>query len=125
MTKVLITLAILASTLSSCGRDHYNTIQGTPGATGPQGPQGDQGLPGSDGQDGQDATPVTIVQLCPLPTTYPSTFTEIAFCVSGKLYGTYSANGGFSVEMVPGTYSSNGINSSCSFTVGPNCTISH
>lgn len=76
-----------------------------------------------DGVNGSDATPVTTVKLCPGTTTYPSTFVEIAFCISGSLYGTYSTHGGFSTELPPGAYSSNTVGSKCDFTVEPNCTI--
>ena len=83
------------------------------------------GTNGVDGVNGVDGTQVTIVTLCEGVTIYPYVFVEIAYCIDGKLYGTYSANGGFSTEIVPGAYSSNGINSSCSFTVGPNCEVTH
>lgn len=86
---------------------------------------GDKGEPGISivGPPGVDTTPVTVVKLCPGTTTYPSIFIEVAFCVGGKLYGTYSANGGFSTELPPGTYSSNAIGSSCNFTILSNCII--
>lgn len=116
-------LLILA--LSSCAPDPITGPIGPKGDsikgdTGGRGPTGSDGAPG---RDGIDATPVTIVRLCPATTVYPSTFTEIAFCIGGKLYATYSQNGGFSTEIPPGTYSSNGINSSCAFTVGANCEV--
>jgi hypothetical protein len=65
-----------------------------------------------------------MVQLCQscVP-VYPSTFAEVAFCIGGNLYGTYSANDGFSAELPPGAYSSDGINCSCSFVIGPNCAV--
>lgn len=66
---------------------------------------------------------ITPIQFCPNPTTYPTTFSEIAFCINNNLWGVYSQNGGFLTEIVPGTYSSNGINSSCTFTVQANCII--
>lgn len=74
------------------------------------------GIPGKDGTDG---TVINSVQLCPsnFVPTYPDIFPEIAFKIENKLYAVYSANGGFLVELVPGTYSSNGINASCTFTV--------
>lgn len=108
-------VALLA--LSACGNTHYEYFRGEDGAAGQVGPQGEQGNPGI------DATSVTVVNLCPGVTAYPSKFVEVAFCIGGKLYGTYSANDGFSTELPPGVYSSNAINSSCSFTVGANCTI--
>jgi hypothetical protein len=110
--KFLI-LVLLSMFLISCAK-----FKGDPGAQGPQGeqgatgPQGPQGIPG-----------ITIVKLCPGETTYPTTFVEIAFCVGGVLYGTYSANNGFSTELPPGAYSSNAIGSSCNFTVLNNCAI--
>lgn len=55
--------------------------------------------------------------------SYPTTFPEIGFCIDNNLYAVYSANGGFLVLVTPGTYSSNGINSSCTFTVLSGCVI--
>lgn len=81
---------------------------------GPQGPAGKDGAPG---------TQITVVQLCPGITTYPSTFVEVAFCVNDKLYAVYSANGGFETEIVPGYYDSKGIGSSCSFYVETHCLV--
>lgn len=127
---------------------------GLPGASGPQGnpgsspvittqPAGNQaclnggllilsnGTPigvvcnGQNGAAGQNLTPITIVQFCAATTTYPSTFSEIGYCIGGQLYGVYSQNDGFESYLPPGTYSSNGINSSCTFTIGQNCSISH
>lgn len=83
------------------------------------------GAPGADGQAGAPGTLVTPVQLCQGTTTYPSTFVEEAFCVGGNLYAVYSANDGFLTEIVPGSYSSNAIGSSCGFTVGSNCQITN
>lgn len=95
------------------------------GPVGPPGPQGLTGQPGQNGEDGRDASGVTVVQLCPGTTTYPNVFVEVAFCASGKLYAVYSANGGFQTEIVPGTYQSNAVGSSCTFTVQPNCVVTH
>lgn len=89
----------------------------------PKAKNGSPGLQGPPGETGEDAD-ITVVQLCKSCTThYPDTFAEVAFCVNDKLYATYSANGGFSVEMPPGQYSSNGINCSCVMTVLPHCEI--
>lgn len=90
------------------------------GPTGDVGPTGPQGTTGPDGLDG---TQITEVQFCPGDTTYPSQFNEIGFCIEGRLYAVYSQNGGFLTYVPPGTYTSNGINSSCTFTVGANCEI--
>lgn len=107
-SKIVLGLVLVA--LSACGR-------------GPTGYSGVDGKPGNDGQDGEDAQQITVVKFCPGVTTYPSKFVEIGFCISGKLYATYSSNGGFSTEIPPGSYGSNGINSSCNFVVLPNCGI--
>lgn len=98
---------------------------GQVGLTGPQGSTGATGAAGNDGSNGTNANQVTIVQFCPGATVYPSQFNEIGFCLDGNLYGTYSANGGFSTLLPPGYYASNGINSSCNFTILPNCGVSH
>ena len=99
-----------------------NGAVGSPGApglsiVGPSGPQGPAGQPGAPG------TQISIVQFCSGTTTYPLTFAEVGFCIDGNLYATYSANDGFSSLIPPGQYSSNGINSSCTFTVGAQCRI--
>lgn len=87
------------------------------GATGPQGPIGLQGPAGPAG--------VSVVQLCTGTTTYPSVFVELAFVIAGRLYAVYSANNGFLFELVPGSYSSNAVGSSCNFTVNPDLTVSN
>lgn len=113
---MFLILAYTAVIMVGCGprgNAGYN------GAVGPQGATGDTGTPGT------NATPVTIVQLCTATTAYPGTYSEIAFCVGGNLYGTYSANGGFSTELPPGVYNSNGINSSCTFTISANCVVTN
>lgn len=109
--------------LSACAG--VNGVDGQPGLAGPQGESivGPQGPAGAPGANGADAASVSVVQLCSGTTTYPSKFVEIGFCIGGRLYATYSANDGFSTEIVPGTYTSNGINSSCTFTVAANCVV--
>lgn len=116
--------------------------QGIQGPTGPQGPQGIQGLPGSQGPTGAQGevgpvgpqgevgpqgtagTQISFEQLCPgFVPSYPNIFPEYAECVNGVLYGVYSANGGFWATFPPGTYSSDGINASCTLTVSANCGI--
>jgi hypothetical protein len=111
---LLATLAAMAST-EGCGRDGANGKDGQSIT----GPQGQQGAPGEDGAS------VTVVKLCPGNTSYPNTFVEVAFCIDGHLYATYSTHGGFTAEIVPGTYSSNAVNSSCTFTVGNNCEVTN
>jgi hypothetical protein len=110
-----ILAAVVAVGVMGCGQ----------GATGDKGAPGESivGPQGPAGTNGADGESITVVKLCPGETTYPSKFVEIAFCVQGKLYGTYSANGGFSTELPPGTYGSNGINASCNFAVLTNCGI--
>ena len=101
--------------------------QGPVGVAGPQGEQGIQGVAGingTNGMNGQDASPTTLVQLCgTCVAAYPSTFPEVGLCINHKLYGVYSANGGFLVEITPGSYNSNGINCSCSFVVATDCAV--
>lgn len=92
--------------------------QGQQGATGAQGATGETGTPG------QDAHPVSVIQLCgTCVASYPSVFPETGVCINDKLYGVYSANGGFLVELTPGAYGSNGINCSCSFTIAKHCVV--
>lgn len=100
------------------GRD----IKGDPGKNGVDGqsitgPQGQQGNPGV------DATPVTIVPLCPGVSNH-NVFVEVGICLNGKLYGVYSANGGFMTYLADGSYNSNAIGSACNLTVN-GCNVSH
>ena len=98
--------------------------QGPQGEQGPVGPIGSTGAQGPQGDPGQPGTQITTIQFCKgITPTYPSTFPEIGICIDNQLYAVYSANGGFMVLVTPGTYSSNGINASCTFTVGPNCEV--
>lgn len=83
------------------------------------GPKGAPGIPGINGRDG---TVINLVKLCPDMSAYPNTFPEYAMCIDNKLYGVYSANGGFLTYLPDGQYSSNGINSSCTFTIS-GCSI--
>lgn len=109
MKYALLLLTLVASGCGQTGSTGAQGVTGAPGAIGPQGP----------------GTTVAMVKLCPNnpPASYPATFPEYGFCISGNLYATYSTNGGFSTLIVPGTYSSNGVNSSCTFVVGANCQI--
>lgn len=96
------------------------------GAVGQTGSTGATGETGSQGPAGVDITPVTTIQFCPNVTPiYPSNFPEYGLCIGGNLYGVYSANDGFLALLPPGQYSSDGINASCTFTVGANCAVSY
>jgi len=122
-------MACMMVSIVGCGKIKKE-LRGSPGTDGKSvqgnpGTNGQDGSNGEDGADGIDATSVTVVKLCPGVTVYPSRFVEIAFCISGKLYGTYSANGGFSTELPPGSYGSNGINSSCNFVIGESCEVTN
>lgn len=141
MKTITLISTIAALSMSACGHNHYEYIvgdkgekgdtgqqgevgeTGSPGATGAPGSQGAQGIPGTNGAPGINGTSVTVVKLCPGVTVYPSKFIEVAFCIGNKLYATYSANGGFTSEIPPGSYGSNGINASCNFVVLSNCGI--
>ena len=91
---------------------------GPKGEQGTQGSAGAQGIAGQNGLDGAPGTQIDVVQFCPNSTpTYPSTFPEYGLCIEGKLYGVYSANGGFLAELPDGTYSSNAVGSACTFTI--------
>src|ERR1700744_1970291 len=98
--------------------------QGPQVASGPNGQDGAQGQTGATGPAGSDGTSWYPVQLCPGTTHYPDTFCEVAFCYGNTLYGTYSANGGFSSELPQGAYSSNGINCQCNVNIGTDCQVS-
>ena len=119
MKRIKPVIVLLTLLLSSCGQGP----KGDPGQDGAPGQQGPAGLQGAQGNAGVDATPVTLVQFCKGMTHYPDTFCEVGFCIGGNLYATYSANGGFSSEILPGSWESKGINCSCIFTVTTNCGV--
>lgn len=95
------------------------------GLAGAPGISGSDGRDGTNGTNGQDATPITMVQFCDnsFTPTYPSVFPEFGLCVGGKMYGVYSTNGGFWALLPPGTYSSDGVNASCTFTIADDCGV--
>lgn len=102
-----------------------NGSDGASGISGSNGSDGQNGLDGSNGINGTNGTVITSIQLCNgITPSYPSTFPEVALCIDNQLYAVYSANDGFLVLLTPGVYSSNGINASCTFTVGQNCGVS-
>lgn len=95
------------------------------GTNGSDGQDGNDGSDGTDGTNGTNATPITVVNLCPGVTSYPSTFVEVAFCMNNELYAVYSQNNGFLVKLPPGNYTSNAHGSTCTLIVQPNCVITH
>lgn len=112
LAKVVALALVLVVLGQACG--HFKGDKGDSGSVGPTGgvgPKGDSGEPGT------DSNPITVVKLCPGTPTYPSVFVEYAFCIEGKLYGTYSANGGFTAYLPDGQYHSEGIGSRCDFTI--------
>lgn len=92
-------------------------------AQGPNGDAGSSGATGPQGIPGVDLAPIAVIQFCPNPTVYPSTFSEVGFCINNKLYANYSLNNGFLTLIPPGVYTSTGVGSSCDFIVLPNCVI--
>jgi hypothetical protein len=117
ITFILLTFVIACDNTGAIGPQGEQGIPGVPGPVGSPGPQGSPGVNGING------TSPTVVQFCSGTTNYPSTFCEIGFCFNGTLYATYSANDGFSSAIPAGSYSSNGINCGCNFTVGDNCSV--
>jgi len=105
--------------LVTCGETSSLILNGAKGDT------GSTGATGATGQAGTPGTLVTPIQFCSGTGSYPSHFPEVGFCINDKIYAVYSANGGFLTEVAPGTWSSNGINNSCTFTVSPHCVVSH
>ena len=113
---------------------------GPPGSTGPSGSNGTNGnsctvssitspqvgslITCTDGTSSLvlSGSVVQAVQFCPNQTSYPGTFSEVGFCIQGVLYAVYSLNNGFMSQIPSGQYSSNGVNSSCNFTV-VGCTV--
>ncbi len=136
------TVSVVAATSSQCanGGQSVTVTNGTVtngpyaicnGATGATGATGSTGATGATGAAGSPGTLVSVVQFCPGATNYASEFNEVGVCLGGNLYAVYSLNDGFMSEIPPGEYSSDGVNASCNFTVGPvngvgnNCTISN
>lgn len=125
---VVITCPDGSSSTVSNGTNGSNGAQGIQGATGDTGAtglQGDVGPQGIAGTNGLNGSTITMVTFCTGSTSYPSEFNEIGFCIDNNIYAVYSANDGFLSYIPPGAYSSNGINSSCTFTVSANCVITH
>lgn len=118
---------IMALILVGCtGPRGDSGSQGTPGLQGPAGntgPAGATGPQGATGPSGADGTSIVWVQFCQGTTTYPADFQEGGLCISGNIYGVYSANNGFLTLLPPGAYNSNAIGSSCNFTIQANCVI--
>lgn len=135
MKYIILILMLMISACRSQQGDKGESVIGPKGEPGVQGPVGPTGLPGDVGAQGEvgdtgpigpagaDGTVVTLVKLCPETPSY-GTFVEFGMCINGSLYGVYSANGGFLALLPNGSYSSNGIGSSCSLTV-TGCTVSH
>jgi hypothetical protein len=124
---MLVALSACAPKEGPRGADGAVGKQGETGEQGPKGDKGDAGDKGDKGDQGNpgvDPTPTTIVKLCPGFTQFNSIYVEVALCIQGKLYGVYSANGGFMTEIVPGTYFSDGVGNSCNVTVSANCQVS-
>ena len=103
------------------GADGTSGSNGTNGATGATGGQGLQGATGGTGQSGISVTPIELCTTC--KPVYPSVFAEYALCLQGQLYGVYSQNDGFLALLPPGEYASDGINCTCTLTVGVNCAV--
>lgn len=83
------------------------------------------GTNGNDGAAGIPGTVITPVQFCSgFVQSYPNTFAESGLCINNQMWGVYSANGAFLAALPPGVYSSDGINSSCTFTITENCGVS-
>lgn len=103
---------------SNTGVNTATVCNGANGATGAPGQTGQAG------QNGLNAPAVTFIQFCSgFTAAYPGTFPEYAICVNNTVYGVYSANDGFLALLPPGVYSSDGINASCTFTIGPDCEV--
>lgn len=128
MNKLVSFLVILI--LSACGKPGVGAAgakgdSGGVGVQGETGATGDRGLVGITGATGNYGTSITPIQFCPstfIP-SYPSVFPEYGICMGGQMFGVYSANGGFWTLLPPGRYSSDGINASCTFTIGSNCAV--
>lgn len=132
----IIILAYILLITACVGFQGPAGVRGPSGTTGDQGPKGDPGnsvtgptgpvgAPGSPGLNGSDGTQITMINFCPDTTVYPNVFAEIGFCIDDQIYAVYSTNDGFLTLVPPGTYYSNGVNSTCTFTILPNCNITH
>jgi hypothetical protein len=132
MKQISLSIVVIMALIQTlgCGQNGTNGTNGTNGSsctvTTITSPSAGSLISCTDGTQSLvlDGTVLTPVQFCSATTTYPSTFSEVGFCIDGSLYAVYSANDGFLTEVPNGTYDSDGINSSCSFTV-TGCTVSH
>jgi hypothetical protein len=79
----------------------------------------------SNGMNGSPGTVVAPLQFCPGTPSYPSKFIEVGFIINGSVYAVYSQNGGFMTLIPPGNYTSDGIGSSCNFTLNSNNTVTN
>jgi len=133
---------LLIATLLLSGCHSYYPSRGLTGYQGAVGAPGVDGSPGVSCTVSQvpsgaliecptsqalvyNGTLVKPVQFCPGTPTYPSKFIENGFVIGNTLYAVYSANGGFMAAIPPGYYTSNGIGSSCNFTVNADLTVSN
>lgn len=136
MRNMKIALVLLAvAALVACGKGKDGQVgsngssgpkgdQGIIGPVGPGGSDGSTGPQGPQGPAGADGQPAQVVLLCPGVSNY-GTFVEVGLCINNRLYGVYSANGGFLTELAPGSYTSNAIGSACNLTVQDNCVVTH
>lgn len=116
------------TTIKCPGGSTTTITDGVDGETGPIGLTGSMGIAGAVGPQGPNGTPGTVVgvvQFCPGVPTYPSIFPEYGIIIAGQLYAVYSANGGFLALIPSGTYNSNAIGNSCTFTVNPDGTVTN
>jgi hypothetical protein len=120
MNKLLILVALL---IVACSRDSGTTVSYAPPTENCSVNNNVITCPDGTTTTLPIGTVISLVQFCSGTTTYPSTFTEIGFCINNALYAVYSANSGFLTYVPPGTYNSNAINSNCTFIVQPNCVI--
>lgn len=79
----------------------------------------------ANGTNGTPGTVMAPLQFCPGTPSYPSKFIEVGFVINGSVYAVYSANGGFMALIPPGNYTSNGIGSSCNFTLNADNTVTN
>lgn len=118
------TLLLITLLLAGCG--DYGYQYAVPGPQGNAGKDGTNGTNGNDGHDGAPGTPGTVithVQLCASCVAhYPDVLPEVAECADGKLYGVYSALGGYEFNLITGFYTSNAIGCGCTVYVS-GCTV--
>lgn len=124
LALIVVFMTIIGLMFSGCRGPRGYDGQSIQGAKGDQGNVGATGPHGNSGPAGLDGTQIVPVKFCAETPHYPTVFPEYGLCLNGQLWAVYSANDGFLALIPDGAYYSDGIGSTCNFTV-TGCSIGH